>query len=314
MKSATSSGTSSGVTRPPQADRHYAFAIDQTAVTQPPSRLEQIITLALRATSLALKGDTEALQSYLSEADPEFVGFAVEGAAMGLTMRQNRKPADPPLIESLWDGPFGSYRALIYAGIGVGIRECGLDVASYVNGRDDLMVAFVVDGYGFNYGFAAADEYLGGQPRPAGVEGDFGRIFDVGLARSLWFNSAAEPELVVKGLAAFADDRLHDLLAGVGFAATYAGGLDAEGLGRLLDAAVDHRSGLAVGAVLAAHVRASAGNATSASGRVCEVLSGRSAESADELCAAARLTVEEADGASGLSGFLAWRTAVSAEL
>lgn len=229
---------------------------------------------------------------------------------MGLTMRQNRKPADPPLIESLWRGPFGSYGALIYAGVGIGMRECDLDVQGYVSDRDDVMAAFAVDGYGFNFGFAAPGEYLGGQPRPAGIDGDFGRVFDVGLARSLWFFSSAEPEVVVKGMASFADERQDDLLAGVGFAATYAGGLDAEGMDALIDAAVSHRGALAAGSALAVYVRAESGNPTLASERVCEVLTGGPADAAVSLCRSTRAGV----GGTGLPGFLSWRAAVAAAL
>jgi hypothetical protein len=277
-----------------------------------PTRLERIIGLALKAQALALKDDAEAVASHLASADPEFVGFAIEGASMGLFMLDHRSPRPDGVarLDAVRLGPWASFSALRYAGVGLACGELGLPVDEYVAGESDLLAAFAADGYAFHFGFVAPSEHFAGQPWPLGVSGPVGRLFDVGLARCLWFSYGADPEPVANGVGAFPDDRHGDLWAGIGFAATYAGGLTDDGYATLRDGAGSQSQRfLATGSALAAHIRVQCDNLFPAIGRACEELAGCSAAEADELCLAAQSVVPDAD--TSLGAFLAWRDRIT---
>ncbi|HEV7887074.1 MAG TPA: DUF1702 family protein [Acidimicrobiales bacterium] len=263
------------------------------------SRLEGIIGLALGAQALGYK-DPAGLDAFLADADPEFVGFGVEGAAMGLFMRSVKRD-DADALAAFRAGPWGCYAALVYAGIGLGMGELHVPVEPFVAEAGDVMAAFTVDGYGFHFGLNAPGVHLQGQPWPDGVAGDMGRLFDVGLARSLWFGSAADPAAVVAGVSLFAAERRDDLWAGIGFAATYAGGSSESGFALLLDTAGPSSPSLAAGSALASYVRTQCGNPVASTDAACQRLTGLSTSSAHALCAA---TAGE-DVSAG--GFLAWR-------
>jgi hypothetical protein len=294
---------------------HYALAM--TTAAEPaaePTRLERIISLALKAQALAMKDDASAVASHLASADPEFVGFAIEGSSMGLFMLDHRSPLPDgsARLDMVRVGPWARYSALRYAGVGLACGELGLAVDEYVAGESDLMAAFAVDGYAFHFGFVAPSEHFAGQPWPLGVSGGVGRLFDVGLARSLWFSYGADPGPVANGVGAFPDDRQGDLWAGIGFAATYAGGLTDDGYATLRDGAGARRAFLATGSAFAAHVRVQCDNLFPAIGRACEELAGRSAAEADELCLAAQAAVPASAGAgTSLPAFLAWRDRIT---
>lgn len=258
--------------------------------------------LALGAQGQAYK-DPEGLDAHLSGIDPEFVGFAIEGAAMGLFMRRQKKD-DAAALADFQAGPWGRYAPLIYAGIGLGLGEFGLPVVPAVDEADDILAAFIVDGYAFHFGFIDPANYLSGQPWPDGIEGDAGRIFDVGLARALWFGRAGAAHLVAESVALFDNKRHEDLWAGIGFAATYAGGLSDEAVSTLLDASGEHRRVLAAGSLLAAHVRVQSGNVVPTTDTNCMALTGRTPGEANELCKQARAA---ANGDTSLAGFLQWR-------
>lgn len=262
--------------------------------------------LALGAQGQAYK-DPEGLDGHLSGVDPEFVGFAIEGASMGLLMRR-QKHGDTASLDAFRAGPWGRYRALIYAGIGLGLGEFGLPVLPEVEAAEDLMAAFIVDGYAFHFGFIDPASYLGGQPWPEGVDGEMGRIFDVGLGRSLWFSRAGAAALVASAVEAFDGGRHEDLWAGVGFASTYAGGLSEADVAVLFDAAGPYRRTLAAGSSLAAHVRVQSGNLVPTTESNCLALTGRTAGEADALCLAAQ---SAAGSDTSLTGFLAWREAIA---
>jgi hypothetical protein len=271
------------------------------------SRLDSIINLALSAQALGVK-DPDALDGFLQGVDPEFIGFAVEGAAMGLVMRRHRKPEEAARLEAFRQGPWSRYSPLVYAGIGLGLGEVGEPVIPWAESQGDLLAGFALDGYGFHIGFVAPADYLGGQPWPAGIAGGHGAVFDHGLARFLWFASGADPAAVVKGATVFPADRHRDIWSGIAFAATYAGGLTAESVALLLDAAgADHSSSVALGAAMAAYVRVLCDNLVDTTADAVHALTGLSAAEAYTLCTDAQAA---AGGDTTLAGFVAWREAI----
>lgn len=270
------------------------------------SRLERILGIALGAQALALK-DPDGLDEHLAGIDPDYVGFAIEGASMGLTMLAAKSKAQARHMAALRNGKWAPFAVLMHAGAGLAHGELGASVLDYVKAADDLTAGFAVDGYGFHLGFIAPGEHLAGQPWPKGFKGEAGRVIDNGLARSLWFGCGGDPAAVAAGVQAFKPERRGDLWAGVGFAATYAGGLSDDGVKVLVDAAGSERSSLAGGSALAAHVRVQCGNLTPAVGTTCKALTGRSAEDAAHVCADAR---HAAGKSTTLKAFAAWRDQV----
>jgi len=274
------------------------------------SRLDEIINLALTAQALGVK-DPDGLDAFLGGIDPELIGFAVEGAAMGLVMRRHRKAGqqeEAARVEAFRTGPWSRYSVLVYAGIGLGLGEVGEAVVPWAEAQGDLLAGFALDGYGFHMGFVAPGEYLAGQAWPAGVEGGHGPVFDHGLARFLWFASGADPAAVVPGVAVFPADRHRDIWSGIGFAATYAGGLTDDSVKLLLDAAgADHYPSIALGAAMAAFTRVLCDNLVDTTADSVQAVTGLSAADAYRLCVDAQAA---AGGDTTIAGFVAWREAV----
>jgi hypothetical protein len=270
------------------------------------SRLERILGIALGAQALALK-DPAALDEHLAGIDADLVGFGIEGASMGLTMLGARSKAQAKHMEALRSGRWAPFAVLMHAGAGLAHGELDAPVLDYVKSSDNVAAGFAVDGYGFHLGFIAPGRHLAGQRWPKGFKGDAGRVIDNGLARSLWFGCAGDAAAAIAGVAAFPADRHGDLWAGVGFAATYAGGLNDKGAKALRDAAGADRASLAGGSALAAHVRVQCDNVTPAVDQTVKAFTGKSAKQCDKLCAGAR---DKAGKKATLAAFVAWRDAV----
>jgi hypothetical protein len=115
----------------------------------------------------------------------------------------------------------------------------------------------------------------------------FPRAVDQGIGRALWFIHGARIPEVTAAVARFAPARRPDLWSGVGLAATFAGGADADGFGELAVAACDHSPELAQGAVFAAKARSFAELVPAHTELAVGKLAGLSASEAAQLVDAA---------------------------
>lgn len=278
--------------------------------TDAAARLDGIVMLALGAEQVALKDDVGALDEHLASLDKDFLGFGVEGAAMGLTVLDHRDPRDPRRIDQLLAGRWRDFPLLAYAGAGLGLAELGEPVLPWVQARHDIAAGFAIDGYAFHLALLAPSEFLDGRPPPAEFQGPAARAFDHGLARTMWFTSAAEPSAVAAVVERFPDERRDDVWSGVGVAATYAGGLDATGLGVLRTAARHHAPALAAGSALASYLRVQGDNVVPGNQTASEALTGRSTADAHSVCARCRTEAEGGD--VSLDAFVRWRDALCA--
>lgn len=270
-------------------------------------RLDGIVALALGAYQVALKDDGTALDAHLQTVEPDFVGFAVEGAAMGLTVLDHREPQDSARLDSFFSGAWSRFSLLMYAGTGLGLAEIGESVLAWVERRNKLEAGFAIDGYAFHLALGAPAEYLDGRQPPSEFQGAAARSFDHGLARSTWFTCAAEPPAVANAIARFPEDRRSDVWSGIGLAATYAGGLDADGLAALRLASGHHAAALAGGSALAGYLRVLASNVVPGNERATEALAGVSPAEATDLVEDCRAA--EGDAVS-LDAFVHWHDAV----
>ncbi|GIF72126.1 DUF1702 family protein [Asanoa siamensis] len=234
------------------------------------------------------------LERRLELVDQEMRGFAYEGAAMALTVRDALPGGRRDQARDLLRGPGLPHTFLTY--IGIGFAMARLPRPLWKNVLPDLtgtpyyptMSWLAVDGYGFDRAYFETARWVTRQERlPAypwlGRADYFPRAADQGIGRALWFIHGGQPDDVAAAVDRFGTDRRADLWSGVGLAATFAGGTDAEGLRRLAAAAGPHRDTLGQGAVFAAKARTFAGFVPPHSEVGVTVLAGLSAGDAADL-------------------------------
>ena len=187
----------------------------------------------------------------------ELRGFAAEGAGMGCALLDLVTLSRGRRLRALLDGPAADYPHLVHAGTGRAFAHLRLRPWHLLRAGDPLLRWLALDGYGFHQGFFHADRAVGAQTVESGFGGPRRAVRDQGLGRALWFHECADPEAVALRVAEFPAGRRADLWAGVGLAATYAGGCDPGDLAVLAVASGSHRAHLAQGSAFAAaaHVR-----------------------------------------------------------
>lgn len=199
----------------------------------------------------------------LEMVDPEFRGFAYEGATMAFTIRDTvRGHRTRDLLTA------GGRPHIFLTYIGIGFAMARLPRVLWKKVMPDLtgdpyyptMNWLAVDGYGFDLAYFHPRRWIDRQeiPKPypwMGAPEYFPRAVDQGIGRALWFIHGGRPRAVGQAVLRFPAARRPDLWSGVGLAATFAGGPDAEGLTELPALADQDRAELALGAVFAAKAR-----------------------------------------------------------
>lgn len=276
------------------------------------SRLERIGSIfvhgylrALEATSL---GALET--SLVRSVPPELMGFAFEGAAMGLGLLDLSSPWRRRRVAEFLEGPAEAHTYLVHVGVGWALARWPMPTLGYLSGFDPLLRWLAFDGWGFHQGFFHWKRFLRGQPAPAHFRGYAGRVFDQGLGRSLWFSQACDPVRIQRVILEFSDARRADLWSGVGLAAVYAGEVNDSALEQLIHCSGDAWPSLAQGAVFAAKARQRAGNLTAYAKHACAQLSGCAGEDA-ALMSDAALENLPADGPE--PAYEIWRRRIQKE-
>ena len=229
------------------------------------------------------EGDLEALGARLKSVELELQGFAFEGAAMGLAVRDLITPWRRDRVRSFLQGVGKAHGYMVHVCAGWVLARTPGKIAPRLRRFDPLLRWLVVDGYGFHEGFFHWPRYIEGQPSPRRLVGYERRAFDQGFGRCLWFIEGGDVARIPRTIAAFAEDRRADLWSGVGLAATYAGGIAADGLKVLAVAAGGYRPQLAQGAAFAAKARQRGGNVVPHTELACTVLCGLSVAEAARL-------------------------------
>jgi len=263
--------------------------------------------------------DQWELERRLSLVEPEMRGFAYEGATMGFTVRDAMSGFRGTWTRELLLGPGQPHIFLTYIGIGFAMarlpRPLWKKVMPDLTGSAyyPTMSWLAVDGYGFDRAYFDTREWVDEQRVPAGYpwEGDrdyFLRAIDQGIGRALWFINGANVPGAVAAVRKFASHRQADLWSGVGLAATFAGGSDAQALSGLRAEAGEYLPELAQGSVFAAKARDFAGFVPAHSEMGVSVLAGLTVPQAVAL--ADDTAVES--GASGVPAYELWRERVRA--
>lgn len=247
-------------------------------------RLERIGQTFLHGYHAALLDDHPAtLARRLATIDPEFCGFAFEGAAMGLALMDDLAPWRKSRLQAFLDGPGAAHAYMVHVGAGWALARLHRRAERPLTRLDPLLGWLAMDGYGFHEGYFHWPRFVRQHTLPRKLAGYALRVFDQGLGRSLWFVEGADVARIPVTIAAFPLDRQADLWSGIGLAAVYAGGVEPEAVAALLDAAGSFQPELAQGAAFAAKARQRAGNPTAHTEQACQIVCGTSAEQAADL-------------------------------
>jgi hypothetical protein len=211
--------------------------------------------------------ETDRPDDLAARLDPvaeRFRGFAYEGAAMGLAVRDGLPFGRRDRTAEFLAGPGAPHVYMVYVGVGWAMARTPRFRWPAPDAFDPLLRWLVLDGYGFHQAYFSTRRYVHEQFEPAGFPWPRGaayatRAIDQGIGRALWFIGGTDAARVADLVDRFPERRRGDLYAGVGLAATYAGGADADELRVLRDRAGAHRPVLAQGSAFAAEARIRAG-------------------------------------------------------
>lgn len=261
----------------------------QPAETHVQQHLEHIGMAFLHGYHAALR-DTHAdtLARCLHTLDPERRGFAFEGAAMGLQLRDSLWPWGHRRLAAFLAGPGAEHMYMIYVGVGWALALLHRRLTRPLARLDPLLGWLAVDGYGFYHGYFHWQRAITAQVRPRHLIGYACRAFDQGLGRSLWFVHGANVQRIPQTIAMFSPARQADLWSGVGLACAYAEGIEGAGLMALRMAAGAYRPHLAQGVAFAAKTRQRSGTLAFHTALACTIVCDLSpaivAEVVDETC------------------------------
>lgn len=274
------------------------------------ARLEQVVYTVTECCQITLLTPTaERLVPKLEAYDDELLGFAYEGAGVGLAALDTLLPWKRR-VRDFVHGAGAEYLWAVYLGAGMSLARLHRDPTRFCRRLEDPMLQWVVlDGYGFHEGFFAHRRAVGEQKVPARITGYAARAFDQGLGRSIWFSTGADVAQVAETIDAFAAHRRDDLWSGVGFACGYTGGVDRPTLQHLRAVAGGHLRPMSVGVAIAAGLRHRVGNQADVIESACEVLCGMS--SAD---AAAMADATAKDLPSSGIAYEVWRRRLETEV
>ncbi len=262
--------------------------------------------------------DAAEVEERLDQITPQFRGFAYEGAGMGLAMLDGLPFGGRRHTADMLAGPGDPHIYMIYVGVGWAMARLPKFRWPDPESFDPLLRWLVLDGYGFHQAYFRTRQYIDEQyrdpafPWPGGATGSYAnQAIDQGIGRALWFIAGTDPIRVTAMIERFAEPRRGDLYAGVGLAATYAGGAPLEELRALRDLAGEHGSMLAQGSAFAAEARVRAGLTIPHTGLAVATLCGTTPE------LAARITqdVRPADPVDGVvPAYEVWRRRIADEL
>ena len=267
-------------------------------------RLERIGECFLHGYHAALEaGAVEDLPPRLDAVGREYLGFAFEGAAMGLVLLDHLLPWSRRLAGFL-DGPGAAHAYMVHVGAGWAIARLRLRVDRAMSHLDPLLRWLAIDGFGFHEGYFHWRRSVRGGRVPPGLVGYARRAFDQGLGRSLWFVEGTDVALIPETVRAFDSARWADLWSGVGLAASYAGGVEPGALSTLRVAAGPYGPALAQGAAFAAKARQRAGTPAAHTDLACQIFCGLVA---DEAAAVTDSALEDLPEAGPIPAYEAWR-------
>ena len=259
------------------------------------SRLEHVGRIFLEGYHKGLAApNASVLREQLEQMENEYRGFAYEGAAMALTLRDALIPGSRRLSQFMSrDGKDHIY--MLHVGAGWACAR-----VPWLRRRMDRFMAnfhpvlrwLIIDGFGFHEGYFHHQTAIQSAAR---FSEESLHVFYQGLGRSLWFVHGCDVERIAVAINRYHPAFHADAWSGVGLACGYAGGATTFEIELATLIAGQHRPALAQGAAFAAKARLLAGNPARHTELTCEILCRMSAENAAALCDEALTMVSTTD-------------------
>jgi hypothetical protein len=205
----------------------------------------------------AISREIEKVEEIPQEQRP----FGYEGAAAACTVLDLLTLTRGRRLHELLAGPAQHHRHAAYLGAGRGYALLRLRPFWGARRAHPLLRWLAVDGFGFQWGLSRTDRMVGERIMPDLLTRAHCAVFDQGLGRLLWYHDCASPDDVAARIASYPPSRRADLWSGVGFAATYTGGAEADELWWLTEhaGADGFRAYLAQGCAFAVSARLRSG-------------------------------------------------------
>lgn len=281
--------------------------------------LETVGATFLDGYAIAAEARTpDTIAAPLGEIPKRFRGFAYEGAAMALAVRDGLRPGGGHNVERLLAGPGDDHVYMAYVGVGWAMARLPRFRWSALYTPDPLLRWLALDGYGFHQAYFRTERYVfdcyedHSVPwRDTTSRTYASRAIDQGIGRALWFVGGTDIDVVAGLVERYPQRRRPDLWSGIGLAVTYAGGATEAELNALCDRARDHRPHLAQGAAFAAAARSRAGLVCPHNELATQVLCGLSVTLARKSTDEAMVDLP-ADGL--VPAYERWRQRISAAL
>ena len=250
-------------------------------------RLENVGRVFLQGYDTALRHkDDDALAARLEQISLEHRGFAHEGAAMAITLR-DRLTFRGNAFERFAAGPGRDHIYMLHVGAGWTYARLPWLRSRIERAIGDLHPVFrwlVIDGYGFHQGYFHWNQPGLLNRSVARLSVHARRAFYQGLGRSLWFSNGAQVNAIAAAISRFPPLYHEDAWSGVGLACAYAGGISVDAIVELRRESGENAAPLAQGAAFAAKARQRAGNQARHTETACSVLCALSADAAAALC------------------------------
>src|SRR5262249_35027070 len=124
--------------------------------------------------------DLATLTDRLKATDDLYLGFAYEGASMGLTLLDLLSPWSRRRLPVFLAGPGDAHTYLVHVGIGWGIARFPASMDRALEGLDPILRWLAIDGYGFHEGYFHPERVRHTANVPSRIVGYARRVFDQG--------------------------------------------------------------------------------------------------------------------------------------
>jgi hypothetical protein len=216
-------------------------------------RLEHVGTIFLLGYHAALEeNEPEALTNRLEQVASEYRGFAFEGAAMGLALRDAMVPGSSRLPEFI---ARAGKRHIYMLHVGAGWAYARVPwlrwrIEAVLRKFDPVLRWLVLDGYGFHQGYFHFKRSVNAAINR--LSPDARHVFYQGFGRSLWFVHGCDFHQIAITISGFPALYQADAWSGIGLACAYAGGATSPAMEDAISLAGCFTSALEQGAAFAA--------------------------------------------------------------
>lgn len=167
----------------------------------------------------ALRAGKEDIPTLFEGADPNAVGFMLEGAGMALAMLDVMNSSGEQYLPTLFSGRPESELKLCAIGVGWASSQLSKPTNWKPENISDEWIPAIANGYGFHKGFFNPEGYE--SPTFFEVEEESRVNFDIGLGRALWFVNEGKVEPIAEIMSKLEPLRQTNMWTGIGIACVF---------------------------------------------------------------------------------------------